>query len=70
MTVGQLIATMRAYNTTPEETAEDFDLPLEQVLEAIAYYEANRELVDKELRSEKQRLREAGYPVEPADLSR
>ena len=70
MTVGQLVATMRADDFTPVEAAEEFDLPLAQVREALAYYDAHRDLVDAELREEKQRLRDKGYPVEPPPLPR
>jgi uncharacterized protein (DUF433 family) len=68
MTVGQLVATMNAERMTPEEMAADLELPLAQVQEALAYYTSHRDLVDAELREEKQRLRAAGYLIEPRDL--
>lgn len=70
MTVGQLVATMRANDLGPEAAAEDLDLPLAQVREALAYYEANHDLVDAELREDKRRLQDKGYPVEPPPLPR
>jgi uncharacterized protein (DUF433 family) len=65
MTVGQLVATVHAEEMTPEEAAERLDLPLEQVREAMAYYEVERDLVDAEFREEKRRLQERGYALEP-----
>lgn len=70
MTVGQLVATMRANKMTPEYAADDFDLPLAQILEALDYYERNRELVDWELRQDRIRAIAAGIAVDPPPLSR
>jgi uncharacterized protein (DUF433 family) len=70
MTVGQLVATMRANNLSPEDAAEDFGLPLAQVQEALAYYAAHSDLVDAELREEKRLLQAQGYAVEPPVISR
>src|SRR5207249_165887 len=39
MTVANVVFGMRAYKLTPEEAAEDFDLPLEQIKEALLYYQ-------------------------------
>jgi uncharacterized protein (DUF433 family) len=69
MTVGQLVATMNANKLSPEEAAEDMDLPLAQVQEALAYYEAHRDLVNSELREEKRYLQAKGYLVEPPPVS-
>jgi uncharacterized protein (DUF433 family) len=38
---------------TPEESAEDWDLPLEAVQEAIRYCETHRELLNTEAKEEK-----------------
>lgn len=70
MTVGQLIATMNANKMSPEEAAENICLPLAQVHEALAYYAANSDLVDSELREEKRFLLAKGYIVEPPPVSR
>jgi uncharacterized protein (DUF433 family) len=70
MTVGQLVATMRADELSPEDAAAELDLPLNQVREALAYYEVHHDLVDAELREEAQILREKGYAIEPPPLSR
>ncbi len=56
MTVGQLVATMKANHLSPEEAAQDLDLPLEQVREALTYYDLHRDLVDMELREEANRV--------------
>jgi len=56
MTVGQLVATMKANRLSPEEVAEDLNLPLEQVYEALLYYDLHRDLVEAELREEANRV--------------
>ncbi len=70
MTVGQLVATMRADNLSAEAAADDLGLQLAQVREALAYYDAHRELVDAELREDAHRLQDKGYRVEPSPLPR
>ncbi len=70
MTVGQLVATMRANKLSIEEAAEDFSLPIAQVEEALAYYEAHSDLVNAELHEEKRYLRAQGYAVEPPSIPR
>ena len=53
---------MRVNHFTPEQVAQDGGLPLEAVLEALDYYEKNKELVDAEAREEKRVLQEKwGY---------
>jgi len=54
MTVGQLVVTMRANQLSPEDAAADLDLPLAQIEEALAYYAIHRDLVDGELRQDKE----------------
>lgn len=63
MTVGQLISTMQANQLTPEGAADDLELPIEQVKEALAYYESHRDLIEAEAREEAARLAAKGYPV-------
>jgi uncharacterized protein (DUF433 family) len=60
MTVGQLIATMNVEDMSPEQAADRLELPIDQIREALAYYAANRDLVDLELREEKQRTTASG----------
>ena len=57
--------TMQVEKMTPEETAEDWDLPLAAVQEAINYCEANRELLEQEAESERHYLEEQGVSLEP-----
>jgi uncharacterized protein (DUF433 family) len=61
MTVGQLISTMQANQLSIEEAAEDLDLPVEQIQEALAYYQTHQTLVDLEAREEAARLASKGY---------
>jgi uncharacterized protein (DUF433 family) len=68
MTAGQLIYTMRANDLGVEAAAEDLDLPLEQVREAVAYYETHRELIENEVEEERRSLREQGVALEPETL--
>ena len=68
MTVGQLVYSMRANNLSAEEAAADMDLPVEQVREAQAYYEINRDLIEREADEEKQSLLAEGVSLEPAPV--
>ncbi len=70
LTVGQLVATMRANKLDPSEAAEDLDLPVAQVHEALAYYDTHREMIDAELREQRVWLQDRGYVVEPPPLPR
>lgn len=45
---GQLILSMKANGQTPEAAAETWDLPIEAVREAQAYYDAHQELIHHE----------------------
>jgi len=65
MTVGQLVYKMRANNLDAKTAAEDMDLPVEQVHEALAYYETHRELIESEAAEEKRYLQEQGVALEP-----
>ncbi len=65
MTVWQLVNTMRANNLTPQEAAEDFSLPLEQVLEAQAYFRASGDLIAGEIAQESLWLRQRGVKLDP-----
>jgi uncharacterized protein (DUF433 family) len=63
--VGQLIYSMRANNQTPEEAAEDYGLPIEQVREAILYYGRHRDLIEQDAAEERGYLESQGIPLEP-----
>jgi uncharacterized protein (DUF433 family) len=64
MTVSQLVYSMRADQLSAEEAAEDMDLPVEQVMEALAYYHTHRELIESEVEEEKQYLLSQGVELE------
>ncbi len=68
MTVGQLVFTMRANKMTPEEAAEDLNLPVEQVQEAQAYYEIHHEVIEAEAEEAKQVLKAQGVALEPPPI--
>ena len=56
MTVWHLIATMRTERETVEQTAENFGLPLEAVLEAMHYYALHKDIVEADAEAEKRVL--------------
>jgi predicted DNA-binding antitoxin AbrB/MazE fold protein len=68
LTVGQLVHNMRADQLLPGQAADRYDLPVEAIQEALAYYNSHRELVAAEVEAEKRYLREKGYWFEPEDL--
>lgn len=70
MTVGQLLAAMRANSLTPEQASVEFDLPLAAIEEALAYEQQNPGLIDLEFCEERRRLAERGHALEPAHLPR
>ncbi len=56
---------MQVNGRTPQEAAENWDLPLEAVQEAIRYCELNQELLGMEADEEKRLLLEAGVDLGP-----
>lgn len=56
MRAGSVVADLEANRWTPEETARQFDLPLDAVLEARRYADANRELIEAEAIEERGRV--------------
>ena len=60
LTVWHVVGRMQANGYSPTEAAEQFDIPLEAVLEALDYYQRHKVLVDAETVEEGRRLREAG----------
>jgi hypothetical protein len=57
---------------TPQEVAQDYDLPLEVIQEAIEYAVQNQDLLDRERAREETRMQELGLdkpPYVPADMS-
>ncbi len=49
MTVWNLVADIVVSGKAPEYVAQDFDLPLEAVQEALDYYCTNKEWIDAEV---------------------
>ena len=60
MHVWQLVATMLREGESAEQTAKNFGLPVEAVLEALDYYQRNKALIDAETDEEGQRLQAKG----------
>ncbi len=60
LTVWQVVGRMQAHGYSSAEAAEQFDLPLAAVLEAVDYYQRHKDLVDAETAEEGRRLRAAG----------
>jgi uncharacterized protein (DUF433 family) len=56
MTVWNLVADIVVSDMTPEEVADDRDLPLEAVQEALDYYAANKAWIDAEVDEAGRRL--------------
>lgn len=50
---------------TPEETADNWELSLDEVNEAIAYCEANQEVLKQDAETERRYLEERGVELEP-----
>lgn len=67
MTAGQLVGHLNGNAWTAEETARQFDLPTDAVLEAQRYVEANRELIAAEAIEEERAAKRIAnvHPPEP-----
>lgn len=50
---------------TPEEAADNWDLPLEAIKESIEYCETHQDLLKQEAEIERRHLEERGIPLEP-----
>jgi len=50
---------------TPEEVAEDKEIPLAAVREAIEYCQTHPDLLEQEAQRERRHLEEKGIPLEP-----
>jgi uncharacterized protein (DUF433 family) len=64
MCVWHLLTSMWAERMTPEEVAKDYGLPVEAALEALDYYEKNKEIVHADAEQEKQWMREHGWKLD------
>ncbi|MGK7954526.1 MAG: hypothetical protein AB4063_04580 [Crocosphaera sp.] len=56
---------MMVNGDTLEETADNWEIPLEAVQEVIEYCEAYQDLITAEADSERRYLEERGVPLEP-----
>lgn len=54
-----------ANNWSIQETAYNWDLPLETVKEAIEYCQTNRDLLEAEAEAERRYLEESGVNIDP-----
>jgi uncharacterized protein (DUF433 family) len=61
LTVGHLVMTMRANRLSPEQAAEELDLPIEAIREAQAYFDQNREIIAQEAAEERRALTDGGF---------
>lgn len=62
-------SSMLVEEMTPEEAAYNWDLSLDEVTEAIAYCEANRDVLKQDAESERRYLEERGIDLEPQNQS-
>lgn len=69
MRAAQLAESMEANRWTADETARQFDLPIDAVLEAQRYVEADRELIEAET-IEEQRIARATATSHPPEVAR
>ena len=70
MTVANVVYGMRANKLTPEKAAEDFDLPLEQIREALLYYQRHPEVVQQDQEEERRYLESKGCLIDPPAVPR
>jgi uncharacterized protein (DUF433 family) len=68
--VGHLIYDMRANQMSPEAAAENYDLPLAQVREALAYYARHRNLIEQDQVAERRYLESMGLAIDPPPVPR
>ena len=69
MTARQLVGSMKANRLDEAATAADYRLPVEAVREALAYVEANRELLETEAEIERLMLKRGGVARGPQPVS-
>lgn len=69
MTAAQLVSSMQANGLSAIQAAEDVDLPLAAVDEALRYCQENTGLLSLEAAEERRRLVERGHRLGPATLS-
>jgi uncharacterized protein (DUF433 family) len=60
MTVRQLVGTVKANRFTPEQAAEDLELPVEAIHEALQYAEKHKDLLESDAAYERHLLAHGG----------
>ncbi len=60
---------MAANQMTPEQAADNWDLPLAAIHEAIHYCETHQDLIQLEADEERYRLQEQGVSLEPSSAA-
>lgn len=70
MTAAQLVGAMTANGLSAVEAADDFDLPIEAIAEAVRYCAGEATLLKLEADEERRQIIERGYRLEPSPLSR
>lgn len=60
---------MMANEMSPEQAAENWDLPPSAIYEVIHYCESHRELLKMEAEEERYRLEQKGFSIEPTITS-
>jgi uncharacterized protein (DUF433 family) len=68
MTVRQLVGTIKANRLSPEEGAENLELPVEAITEALEYAARNQDLLAAEVEIERSLLAQRGYKLGPPTL--
>jgi uncharacterized protein (DUF433 family) len=70
LSVAHIVYGMRANDMTAEEAAEDYDLPVEAIREALLYYERHRDLVEADQDEERRLIEAHGIPIDPPAVPR
>ena len=63
LAVGQLVRNMMANGHTAESAAEDYDLTVDQINEALRYYERHKDVIQHDEEEERAYLRSVGIVV-------
>jgi len=69
LTARQLVGAMKANNMDERQAAADHDLPVDAIMEALAYVERNRDLLEKESEIERLMLERGGVARGPQAVS-
>ena len=66
LTVGQLVATMRANRDSIASASREFDLPVAAIHEVLEYYVVHQDLIEGEFDFEAAEAQAQGIPFDPA----